>query len=123
MADPKIGVIHYNWPGYDLEGFARRASEIGYKHCEIQINDIWDGESKDGEKTAEATRELFYLRMRDDLPQARSLTERRLLIFSRLGLPVRAAGALAELAMVDRMQGLIPMSAERFSQALEVHWI
>mgnify|MGYP001229107182 FL=1 len=30
-----IGVIHYNWPGYDLEGFARRASEIGYKTCEL----------------------------------------------------------------------------------------
>ena len=37
-----IGVIHYNWPGYDLEGFARRASDIGYKSCELQIGDIWD---------------------------------------------------------------------------------
>ena len=55
----KIGAIHYNWPGYDLEGFARRASEIGYEHGELQIGDIWDGESKDGEKSAEATRELL----------------------------------------------------------------
>ena len=46
----KIGAIHYNWPGYDLEGFARRASEIGYEHCELQIGDIWDGESKDGDR-------------------------------------------------------------------------
>ena len=55
----KIGAIHYNWPGYDLEGFVRRASEIGYEHCELQIGDIWDGESKDGEKSAEAARELL----------------------------------------------------------------
>jgi sugar phosphate isomerase/epimerase len=59
MAAPKIGVIHYNWPGYDLEGFARRASEIGYKHCELQINDIWDGQSREGERTAEQTRMLL----------------------------------------------------------------
>ena len=42
-----IGVIHYNWPGYDLEGFARRASEIGYKTCELQIGDIWDEDEDD----------------------------------------------------------------------------
>ena len=59
MTDKKIGVIHYNWPGYDLEGFAARASEIGYRSTELQIGDIWDGESKDGEKTAEATRQLL----------------------------------------------------------------
>ena len=59
MSEPKIGVIHYNWPGYDLEGFARRASEIGYEYCELQIKDIWDGESRDGEKTAEQTRRML----------------------------------------------------------------
>lgn len=59
MAQAKIGVIHYNWPGYDLEGFAARASEIGYEYCELQINDIWDGQSKDGEKTAEQTRRML----------------------------------------------------------------
>ena len=59
MADLKIGVIHYNWPGYDLEGFAARASQIGYTSCELQIADIWDGASRDGEKTAEAARLLL----------------------------------------------------------------
>jgi sugar phosphate isomerase/epimerase len=59
MSDPKIGVTHYNWPGYDLEGFAARASEIGYRYCELQIGDIWDGESKNGEKGAEETRVLL----------------------------------------------------------------
>ena len=42
-----------------LRGFARRASEIGYRYCELQIGDIWDGESKNGEQTAAATRELL----------------------------------------------------------------
>ena len=37
MPGPKIGATHYNWPGYDLEGFAARASEIGYRYCELQI--------------------------------------------------------------------------------------
>ena len=48
MAEKKLGVIHYNWPDYDLEGFAARASQIGYRYCELQINDIWDGRSRDG---------------------------------------------------------------------------
>ncbi|MEW6754232.1 MAG: sugar phosphate isomerase/epimerase [Candidatus Latescibacterota bacterium] len=55
----KIGVIHYNWPGYDLEGFARRASQIGYRYCELQINDFWDGQSRDGEKGAEQVRRML----------------------------------------------------------------
>ncbi len=59
MAEKKLGVIHYNWPDYDLEGFAARASQIGYRYCELQINDIWDGRSRDGEKTAEETRRLL----------------------------------------------------------------
>lgn len=54
-----IGVIHYNWPGYDLEGFARRASEIGYKSTELQIGDIWDEENDDDGKRAEQVREMF----------------------------------------------------------------
>ena len=59
MADPKIGVIHYNWPNYDLEGFVRRASEIGYQYCELSIRDIWDGVSTNGQETAARTRELL----------------------------------------------------------------
>ncbi|MEE3336680.1 MAG: sugar phosphate isomerase/epimerase [Candidatus Latescibacterota bacterium] len=54
-----IGVIHYNWPGYDLEGFARRASEIGYTSCELQIGDIWDEANDDDGRRAEQVRELF----------------------------------------------------------------
>ncbi|SVD98086.1 uncharacterized protein METZ01_LOCUS450940, partial [marine metagenome] len=52
-------VIHYNWPGYDLEGFARRASEIGYKTCELQIGDIWDEDEDDDGRQAEAVRDML----------------------------------------------------------------
>ena len=39
---PKLGVIHYNWPGYDgLEPFLARASDIGYDYCELWSDDIW----------------------------------------------------------------------------------
>lgn len=59
MADKKIGAIHYNWPGYDLEGFARRASEIGYTHCEVRAADIWVDSEVDGAHRAEEVRELL----------------------------------------------------------------
>ena len=52
----KIGVIHYNWPGFDLEGFMAKASQIGYRYCELQVGDVWDGQSKDGGKQAQAVR-------------------------------------------------------------------
>ena len=48
MAEKKLGAIHYNWPGYDLEGFAQRASEIGYTHCEVRASDIWTDDAVDG---------------------------------------------------------------------------
>ena len=59
MASPQIGVIHYNWPGYDFEGFVVRAREIGFECCELQIGDVWDDESTDGRKSAERTRQLL----------------------------------------------------------------
>lgn len=59
MPEPKIGVVHYNWPNYTFEGFLQRASEIGYKYTELMIGDIWDGKSPDGERTAEAARKLM----------------------------------------------------------------
>ena len=43
--DAKLGVIYYNWPGYEgLEQFLVRASEIGYRYCELSADDIWDEE-------------------------------------------------------------------------------
>jgi len=59
MSDPKIGVVHYNWPNFTFEGFLQRASEIGYRYTELMIGDIWDGKSGDGERTAEETRKVM----------------------------------------------------------------
>ena len=42
MPDAKLGVIHYNWPGYDMEGFLARVAQIGYRYVELMIRDIWD---------------------------------------------------------------------------------
>ena len=54
-----IGAIHHNWPGYDLEGFVRRASEIGYESCELQIGDIWNEADDDGGRRAEEVRSML----------------------------------------------------------------
>ena len=59
MGEKKLGAIHYNWPGYDLEGFAQRASEIGYTHCEVRASDIWTDDAVDGAHRAEEVRELL----------------------------------------------------------------
>ena len=48
----KIGVVHYNWPGYSLEEFAQRANEIGYSYTELQFSDVWEQDLKDGERAA-----------------------------------------------------------------------
>tara|TARA_B100000686_G_scaffold355066_1_gene469575 strand:+ start:2624 stop:3424 length:801 start_codon:yes stop_codon:yes gene_type:complete len=53
----KIGVVHYNWPGYSLEEFAQRANEIGYSYTELQFSDVWEQDFKDGERAATNIRE------------------------------------------------------------------
>jgi sugar phosphate isomerase/epimerase len=37
----KIGVIHYNWPGFSFQDFLRYAAEIGCTHVELMCGDIW----------------------------------------------------------------------------------
>ena len=59
MDAPKLGVIHHNWPDYDLEGFFGRASQIGYTHCELNIADVWDGEASDPRSGAESVRQTM----------------------------------------------------------------
>jgi tetratricopeptide (TPR) repeat protein len=69
---------------------------------------------------AEANRELWYLSLADDAAEARRLSERRLMLFSRLGMRERAAASLCELAMSDRRDGLGVQAAARFEEALAV---
>ena len=59
MSSAKIGTVHYKWPDKNFEGFLRRASEIGYTYVELNIKDIWDGKSRNGEKSAEEARKTM----------------------------------------------------------------
>jgi sugar phosphate isomerase/epimerase len=43
----KIGVIHYNWPGFSFEEYLRYAAEIGCTHVELMCSDIWPEHSLD----------------------------------------------------------------------------
>lgn len=54
----KIGVIHYNWPGFSLEEFLKFAAETGYRYVELQINDVWTPDVDNPERNAERVRKL-----------------------------------------------------------------
>jgi sugar phosphate isomerase/epimerase len=56
----RLGVIHYNWPGYEFEAFVQRAVEIGYRYCELDTPDFWDDARHDGgEASALAARKIL----------------------------------------------------------------
>ena len=55
----RLGVVHYNWPGYEFEAFVRRAVEIGYGYCELDTADFWDDSDAGGEAAAVAAREIL----------------------------------------------------------------
>jgi sugar phosphate isomerase/epimerase len=62
----KIGVIHYNFPGYSFTDFLRYASETGYGYVELSTGDVWGREVDSPESKAEAVRkevESFGLRV------------------------------------------------------------
>ena len=42
MTEPKIGVIHYNWPGFTFEQFLEFAAEVGFRYVELQAHDLWN---------------------------------------------------------------------------------
>ncbi len=54
----KIGVIHYNWPGFSFEEFLRFAAETGYQYVELQIGDVWTPDTDNPEANAERVRKL-----------------------------------------------------------------
>lgn len=54
----KIGVIHYNWPGFSFEEFLKFAAETGYQYVELQISDVWTPEVDSPEANAERVRKL-----------------------------------------------------------------
>jgi sugar phosphate isomerase/epimerase len=55
----KIGVIHYNWPGFSKEDFLSYAAKIGCTHVELMCPDVWPDNSlgaSDTELVEAATR-------------------------------------------------------------------
>lgn len=52
----KLGVIHYNWPGFSFADFLRFAAESGYGYVELQLPDVWGKEITDPESNAERVR-------------------------------------------------------------------
>ena len=52
----KLGVIHYNFPGYSFTDFLKYASETGYGYIEIPFSDVWRPDVDDPEREAEKVR-------------------------------------------------------------------
>jgi len=52
----KIGVIHYNFPGFSFEDFLKFAADTGYQYLELQIADVWDKDGDNPERNTERVR-------------------------------------------------------------------
>jgi len=52
----KIGVIHYNFPGYSFDDFLKYASDTGYEYVELSIDDVWGKSVDNPEKQSEKVR-------------------------------------------------------------------
>jgi sugar phosphate isomerase/epimerase len=59
MAEPKIGVIHYNFPGFDWLQFLDYCAETGFGYIEVAISDVWGEGVEDPEaKAAECRKQM-----------------------------------------------------------------
>jgi sugar phosphate isomerase/epimerase len=52
----KLGVIHYNFPGFSFADYLKYASSTGYKYVELQISDVWNNDISNPEAKAEEVR-------------------------------------------------------------------
>jgi sugar phosphate isomerase/epimerase len=52
----RIGVIHYNFPGYSFTDFLKYASETGYGYVELSTGDVWGRDVDNPESKAESVR-------------------------------------------------------------------
>lgn len=52
----KLGVIHYNWPGFSFEQFLEYCAKTGYGYVELQLPDVWCNDVADPERNAERVR-------------------------------------------------------------------
>lgn len=54
---PKLGVIHYNFPGFDFEQFLAFVAERGVRYVQLQLNDVWPQDEDNPEARAKAVRQ------------------------------------------------------------------
>jgi len=59
----KIGVIHYNFPGFSFTDFLKYASETGYGYVELQIGDVWGENSESKAEEVRKEVESFGLKV------------------------------------------------------------
>ena len=52
----KLGLIHYNYASKSLDDFLKFTSETGFSYVELQVGTVWNSETADPEKNAEAVR-------------------------------------------------------------------
>lgn len=52
----KIGVIHYNFPGFSFQDFLQFAADTGYEYVELQCPDVWGKDVENPEQKAERVR-------------------------------------------------------------------
>lgn len=52
----KIGVIHYNFPGFSFADFLKYARDTGYGYVELSVADVWSQGVDNPEKKAEEVR-------------------------------------------------------------------
>jgi len=48
----KIGVIHYNFPGFSFDDFLKYANKTGYEYLELSVGDVWGSGVDNPEKQA-----------------------------------------------------------------------
>lgn len=56
MAEPKLGVIHYNFPDMTWEQFLDFCTRTGYKYVEVAIGDVWGSDEASPEQQAREVR-------------------------------------------------------------------
>jgi inosose dehydratase len=55
----RIGVIHYNFPGFTFDGFLDYAADAGFSYVELQCPDVWPkGEENPEARAAEVRKEV-----------------------------------------------------------------
>ena len=90
----KIGVIHYNWPGFTFEEYLRFAADSGYGYVELMSPDVWPDINPDSDEAE----------MRDSALRVKAQVE-------SFGLKVSALGAGNDFVQLE--ESAIQFEVER----------